>query len=349
LSGEATNGGRLQGVATGAFGVPSWRVVSAILAAAALFAIGAAAPTRFASEFVLRLGEEGLLLGVLALSVAFLMNQAGLVSLGAASIYGGAGYLFSIAVSEWNMTAVEALAVSFLIIVVYATVLGAIIVRANPLAFMMLTFAAGEMISHSVMLEGLRDHTGGADGLVVSFKGSILGMQAADFANSGRFWILAWSAAWLAGLTIWAVRRSHLGAILRGVRENEERMRFSGFDTYTPRLIAFVLVSAMAGCCGLLHVLNAGFVSPDSLGFSISTNALVAALIGGVAGPAGPILGGVIFSFAQDQFGAHGATQLFTGLAVVVFIVLFPRGVAGGLSKAGALLAGALGARREAR
>jgi branched-chain amino acid transport system permease protein len=98
-----------------------------------------------------------------------------------------------------------------------------------------------------------------------------------------------------------------------------------------------------------LHVLNAGFVSPDSLGFSISTNALVAALIGGVAGPAGPILGGVIFSFAQDQFGAHGATQLFTGLAVVVFIVLFPRGVAGGLSKAGALLAGALGARREAR
>ena len=126
-----------------------------------LFALGATAPTRFASEFVLRLGNEGLLLGILALSVAFLMNEAGLVALGAASIYGGAGYLFAIAISEWDATAAEALLVSFLIMIAYALILGALIVRTNPLAFMMLTLAAGEMISHSVMLEGLRDYTGG--------------------------------------------------------------------------------------------------------------------------------------------------------------------------------------------
>ena len=199
---------------------------------------------------------------------------------------------------------------------------------------MMLTLAAGEMISHGVMLEGLRDATGGADGLVVSFKGSILGMQAADFANAARFWPVAWTAAWIAGLIVWTVRRSRLGAILRAVRENEERMRFSGFDTYAPRLIAFVLINAIAAVSGLLHVLNAGFVSPDSLSLSVSTNALVAALMGGVASSAGPIVGGLIFAFAQDEFGARGATQLLTGVAVVVFIVLFPRGVVGGLSDA---------------
>ena len=54
--------------------------------------------------------------------------------------------------------------------IAYALILGALIVRTNPLAFMMLTLAAGEMISHSVMLEGLRDYTGGPDGLVASFK-----------------------------------------------------------------------------------------------------------------------------------------------------------------------------------
>ncbi len=69
------------------------------------------------------------LLGMLALSVAFLMNQAGLVALGAASVYGGAGYLFSIAVSEWDMTATQALLVSFVIVAVYAALLGALIVR----------------------------------------------------------------------------------------------------------------------------------------------------------------------------------------------------------------------------
>jgi branched-chain amino acid transport system permease protein len=312
----------------------SWRAQVGVIAAALVFIVGAVAPTHVVGEFALRLGNEGLLLGMLALSVAFLMNQAGLVALGAASVYGGAGYLFSIAISEWDMTATEALLFSFVVVVIYAAILGALIVRTNPLAFMMLTLAAGEMISHGVMLEGLRDYTGGADGLVVGFKGSILGMQAADFANAARFWPVAWTAAWIAGLIVWAVRRSRLGAILRAVRENEERMRFSGFDTYAPRLIAFVLINAIAAAGGLLHVLNAGFVSPDSLSLSVSTNALVAALMGGVASSTGPIVGGLIFAFAQDEFGARGATQLFTGVAVVAFIVLIPRGVVGGISDA---------------
>jgi len=333
--------------AVGTFGGQSLRLPLAIAGVLIVFALGTVMPTRFASDFVLRLGNEGLLLGMLALSVAFLMSQAGLVALGAASMYGGAGFLFAIAMGEWNLTPLSALCAAFLILVVYAAILGALIVRTNPLAFMMLTLAAGEMIGHGVMLEGLRDYTGGADGLVVNFKGAVLGMDAADFASPGRFWPVAWTAAWLAGLALWAVGRSRLGAILRAVRENEERMRFSGFDTYLPRLIGYVLVNVVAAVAGLLHVLNAGFVSPESLGLSISTNALVAALIGGIAGPAAPIMGGLIFSFAQDEFGARGLTQLLTGVAIVLFIVMFPRGVVGGLSSAARRLVQAIGGRRE--
>jgi len=337
----------LRGAAIGAFGSQSLRLPLAIAGVAIVFVLGAVVPTRIAGDFVLRLGNEGLLLGMLALSVAFLMSQAGLVALGAASIYGGVGLLFAIAMNDWHLTPTSALCVSLLIIAIYATILGALFVRTNPLAFMMLTLAAGEMISHGVMLEALRDYTGGADGLVVKFKGSILGMEAADFADPSRFWLVTWVTAWLAGLALWGVGCSRLGAILRAVRENEERMRFSGFDTYLPRLIAYVLVNIVAAVAGLLHVLNAGFVSPESLGLSISTNALVAALIGGIAGSVGPILGGLIFSFAQDEFGARGLTQLLTGVAIVLFIVVFPRGVAGGLSSAVRLSARALGWRRE--
>jgi branched-chain amino acid transport system permease protein len=302
-----------------------------VVLAALLFAFGAFAPTHVASEFVLRIGAGGLLLGMLALSVAFLMNQAGLVALGAASVYGGVGYLFAISMSEWDLSPTAALLAAFFAVLLYSTALGALIVRTNPLAFMMLTLAAGEMVSHGVMLEGLRDYTAGADGLVVNFKGAVLGMTAADFANATQFWPIVWSATWVLGLAAFAVRRSRFGATLRAIRENEERMRYSGFGTYLPRLAAFVFVNAIAGVCGLLHVLNSGFVSPESLGLGVSTNALVAALIGGVAGSTGPLAGGVLFAFAQDQFGARGLTQLLTGLAIVVFIVALPRGVVGSL------------------
>lgn len=326
--------GDLRGTATGAFGGQLSRAALVMVVGAIGLGAGVLLPTYLASDFVLRLGSEGLLLGMLALSVAFLMNQAGLVALGAASVYGGAGYLFAIGMSEWGLTPAEALSVGFLIIVTYATLLGALIVRTNPLAFMMLTLAAGEMISHAVLLEGLRDYTGGADGLVVRMKGSILGVDVAEFADPARFWSLALIVTVLVGLALWRLGRSRLGAVLRAVRENEERMRFSGFNTFVPRLIAYVLVNVVAAIAGFLHVLNAGFVSPESLGLSVSTNALVAALMGGIAGSLGPILGGLIFSFAQDEFGARGLTQLLTGVAIVLFIVVFPRGVVGGVSNA---------------
>lgn len=330
--------GDLHGTATGMFGSHISRVWFAIVAGATGLGTGALVPTYLASDFVLRLGSEGLLLGMLALSVAFLMSQAGLVALGAASIYGGAGYLFAIGMSEWDLTPPVALCTAFLIIIAYATVLGALIVRTNPLAFMMLTLAAGEMLSHAVLLEGLRDYTGGADGLVVRMKGSILGIDVAAFADPARFWTMAWIVAVLVGVAFWIIARSRLGAILRAIRENDERMRFSGFNTFVPRLIGYVLVNVVAAIAGFLHVLNAGFVSPESLGLSVSTNALVAALMGGISGALGPILGGLIFSFAQDEFGARGLTQLLTGIAIVVFIVVFPRGVVGGLSSALRLL-----------
>jgi branched-chain amino acid transport system permease protein len=127
--------------------------------------------------------------------------------------------------------------------------------------------------------------------------------------------------------------------VLRAIAENEERMRFSGFNTYLPRLAAFVLAGSFAALAGILQVLHSGFVSPEMLGLATSTNALVAALTGGVAGTAGPLFGGLLFTVAQDEFGALGVSQLFTGVAIVVVIVLFPKGLAGAFGSARAALA----------
>jgi branched-chain amino acid transport system permease protein len=307
-----------------------WRI-GAGAAALLAFGVGAVAPQYVASDFILKLADGGLLLGILALAIAFLMSQTGLVTIGAASVYGGVGYFFAIGMTEWDLSPLAAIAVSMVVVILYAAALGALIIRTTPLAFMMLTLAAGEMISHAVLLEGLRDYTSGADGLVVSFQGTLFGLESGDFTNAARFWAIVWTAAWVAGLAAWGVRRSRVGTVLRATRQNEERMRFSGFDTYAPRLAAFVFVNVIAGACGLLHVLNSGFVSPESLGLGVSTNALVAALIGGTATSAGPLVGGLIFAFAQDEFGARGFTQLLTGIAIVLFIVVFPGGVVGAL------------------
>jgi branched-chain amino acid transport system permease protein len=185
LNGEATARVAFRG---GAASAPSARGGRRILAGAGallLFTIGAFAPQHLANDFLLRLADGGLLLGILALSIAFLMSQAGLVSLGAASVYGGVGYLFAIMTGQWNLSPLAAILASMLAVTVYAAVLGALIIRTTPLAFMMLTLAAGEMISHAVLLEGLRDYTSGADGLVVNFSGALFGRVLAHSLDGG--------------------------------------------------------------------------------------------------------------------------------------------------------------------
>jgi branched-chain amino acid transport system permease protein len=317
------------------FGTQAW-TIGVLTAVSAAGLVGQRA---IESSFALTLASNGLLLGILALAVAFLMHQCGLVVFGIAAFYGGAAYVFAIAVSAFRFTPLSAALLALGVSVAYAAILGALIVRTKPLAFMMLTLAVGEMLRHMTTIALFRPLTGGADGIIVAFDGSILGMNAADFADPGKFWIMVWCTAWSLAALLWLLSRSHFGTVLRAIAENEERMRFSAFNTFLPRLAAFVLAGSLAAVAGILQVLHSGFVSPEMLGLATSTNALVAALTGGVAGTVGPLVGGLLFAIAQDEFGALGVSQLFTGVAIVVVIVLFPKGIAGAFGSARTALA----------
>ena len=55
--------------------------------------------------------------------------------------------------------------------------------------------------------------------------------------------------------------------MLEAIRENEERARFSGFNTYLPRLAAFMVSGLCASIGGALFALKASYVSPDVLSF----------------------------------------------------------------------------------
>jgi branched-chain amino acid transport system permease protein len=294
-----------------------------------VFAIGLAAQRYIDSTFILTLGAGGLILGILALCIAFMMHQCGLVVFGIAAFYGGAGYLYAIGISVFKLDPLAAASISLVATVIYAAVLGALIVRTKPLAFMMLTLAIGEMLRHLTSLAAFRPYTGGADGIIVMFEGNLFGLSAMDFAEPKVYWIVVWCAVWAAGIGLWLLQRSRFGTILRAIKENEERMRFSGFNTFIPRLIAFVITSGLAALAGIIQTLHSGFVSPELLSLHVSTNALVSALTGGVAGAIGPVIGGIVYTAAQDEFGAMGLSQLFTGIAIVVIIVLFPQGLAG--------------------
>jgi len=106
-------------------------------------------------------------------------------------------------------------------------------------------------------------------------------------------------------------------------------MRFSGFNTYLPRVLAFTMAGFIAAVSGLLTALYTAFASPELLDFVTGGHALVSTLVGGVGTVSGPVLGALLYVIGQDQFGATGHLELLTGLAVVLVIVAFPQGTMG--------------------
>ena len=272
---------------------------------------------------------NGMLLGLMALSVGFLLNLLGWVSFGAAAFSGGAAYLFAIFCASLNMSLTEAAVLAVVGSVIGGLLIGLVFIRSKALVFTMLTLALGQLLYQVVVLDKFTGATGGTNGLVVSFHGTLFGMSSAQLAAPGEVWPLIWAVAVILVAACYLVSRSRFGRVLRGIRENETRMQHSGYDTYLPKLAAFGFAGLIGAVAGVLSAANVGFISPDLLTFEASGTAIIAALIGGYQTAIGPIIGGLLVDWGQNEFGSTGHLYLYTGIAVIAVLVLFPRGLTG--------------------
>jgi branched-chain amino acid transport system permease protein len=294
-----------------------------------VIALGAFAPHVITSSYWLGLLVNAMILGLSALSIGFLAHQCGLMMFGVSALTGGATYIYAVAVTSFGLTALAAALLALVLATVLFALIGAAIVRARPLPFAMLTLALAQLLHSLVLLTELRPWTGGDDGLAVGYEGTLFGLTQAQMSRPETFWPVCWIAFCGAVALAWFSGQSRFGQVLRAIKANEERMRFSGFDTYAPRVFAFAISGLFAAVAGLLSGLYSAFASPEILDFSAGSNALVATLIGGAETLFGPPLGALLFVLGQDRFGATGNLELLTGVGVALVIYLFPGGVFG--------------------
>lgn len=160
------------------------------------------------------------------------------------------------------------------------------------------------------------------------------------------FWVaLALTVAALAVSILFL--RSRAGRFTVAVRDDEEAAAAVGIPVMRTKLTAMALSAAITSVAGTFYVQYYFFVDPDTaFGSSVSIQAILPAVIGGVGTIWGPVIGAVILGPLNDvtatllrnppEFldflqGRAGLDVVMYAILLIVIVLVLPQGVYGAL------------------
>lgn len=291
-------------------------------------------------SFTVVLLMQILVFGLLALSLDFLLGQAGMASLGQAAYFALGAYTAAIIASHVTVSVVVGALAGMVVAGFAALVTGFFTARSHGIFLLMLTLAFGHLV-HSAAISWT-DVTGGSNGMAGIPRPSLLTEEQGVLGHDAFVYWYLLVVALLTYLAVRRISRSTFGVTLRATQANEERMRSLGHRTVAYRVAAFGLSGAIAGLAGSLSAVMHRFVSPADASFALSILVLVMVIIGGVGSLWGAFVGAAIVVVVQNQIAAFlpGRALLLLGLLFIVMVYVAPRGIAG-------LVAGRRPRRRE--
>lgn len=179
----------------------------------------------------------------------------------------------------------------------------------------------------AILLIGQQVTMGGFNGLN-GFR-SFFGFNLFDPVNKRMLFYIAAVTLLVMLVIVWQLYRSRYGELLIAVRDQEERVRFLGYDPANIKIVAYVLAAAMAGIAGALFVPIVGIISPASVGVVPSIAFLIGVAIGGRATLFGPALGAIVVAWAQTSLSESFPSfwSYFQGALFVLVVAFLPAGL----------------------
>jgi branched-chain amino acid transport system permease protein len=285
-----------------------------------------AAMPLFVAPFTANTLSRILIFALFAVSLDLLVGITGLPSLGHAAYFGIGAYAAGLVSIHWTSEAPVPVLVAAVAGAGAAAATGWLAVRSGGVYFLMLTLAVGELTAQ--LATRLTSVTGGSNGLF-GIPSVRVGGEPLTLAGLVYWYVLAF--ALLGFLGLWWVAHSPFGGALRGIRDNEPRMRSLGYSPFRYKFVAFILAGGFAGLAGGLFAGLLRIVNPSDAGFTSSALMLLAVVLGGAGTLWGPVLGAAVVVLVRDTFGPQldGHGPLLLGLVFVVAVYVLPRGFAG--------------------
>lgn len=303
--------------------------------------------------FRLTLVSKYLCFALVGIGLVLSWGYGGILSLGQGIFFGAGGYLMAMFLkleasgSElpdfmvWSSTEVLpwwwelyrsfpiTLVSIFIIPGLFAFVLSYLVFkkRVGGVYFAIVTQALA--LTLTVLLVGQQGYTGGANG-ITDFK-SFLGWNITTDEAKLKLYFAQVILLFVVMAIATYVIRSRLGKILIAIRDREDRVRFSGYDTAMFKAFAFTVGAIFASLGGAMYSIQVGLITPTLVGAVASIEMIIYVAVGGRLSVVGAVYGALLVGFAKSMFSENFPTLwlfFFGGLFVLV-VMFMPNGLAG--------------------
>ncbi len=287
------------------------------------------------SEYLAFLAGQYMLFGLLALSLGLIWGFAGILSFGQAAFFGIGAYSMALSFKYVSVVnpAYVALVGTVLATSALAYAMGWFYFNADVSDdyFVIVTLALPVILAQlATTYSGV---TGGFEGIFLSRMDLTVPGITLPLGDDRLFYYIVLVALVGGYLLSRKLLSTHFGRVLIAIRENEERTKSLGYDTTKYKTQVFTFSGVLAGIAGALYAQLSTFVTPELIGFLLSTEVVLWVVLGGRGILLGAIGGGILVSALSTQLSS-AFPQLYLlilGLIFIIVVVAFPRGIFGNL------------------
>lgn len=263
--------------------------------------------------------------GIFAIGFNILFGLTGYLSFGHAAFLGVGSYAAVWSFKLFTMNVIPAIIFAIFFAALFALVIGYISLRRSGIYFSILTLAFAQM-SYNLAYSVLTPITNGETGLQLSLKDPRIvdalfaepgaGLPRATlfgtYISGGGYSGFYLCAVMLIVCFFIAMRifRSPFGMMLRAIKSNQNRMRYTGFDTRPYLLAAFVISGMYAGLAGGLMAATDPLVGAERMQWTASGEVVLMTILGGVGTLVGPVIGAAVIKYFENIFSAFGESTL---------------------------------------
>lgn len=252
--------------------------------------------------------------GIFAIGYNILFGLTGYLSFGHAAFLGLGSYTAVWSFKLLTMNVVPAIILSVALTAIFALMIGYISLRRSGIYFSILTLAFAQM-AYNLAYSVLTPLTNGETGLQLAKSDprswdQFFGVPVADglpSTNLFGFSLVGYSGFYFCAVLLILsfyisirITRSPFGLMLKAVKSNQNRLKYTGINTRSYALTAFVISGCYAGLAGALLAVTDPLAGPERMHWSASGEVVLMTILGGVGTLLGPVIGAGVIKYLEN-------------------------------------------------